>query len=353
MDLKEKVRSLPSSPGVYLMKDSHDGIIYVGKSKNLKQRVQSYFQHSKAHSRKVEKLVKNIKDFDFILTDTEFEAFMLECQLIKELKPFYNKLMKNPLSYTYIAIQTNEKNRRIEITNSPIKKDDHLYFGPFTSKSTVEKAIQGLKECFKINCSNPSKKNTPCLNYTLGLCIGVCLGGSAVEQYNRIIDQIIDLFKGSDMSLLEKMQERMVQASEQFDFETATKYRDWIHAIHALLNKEKVIAFTEANKNIVTLEYLNEGSFKLFFIKGRKVLYREKYFLKNQGIEQLSQTIKETILTYFQTKTPHPTKGLNRDEVDEAQIIYSYLKSNNCCYRILPENLADIDEEINKLISNN
>jgi excinuclease ABC subunit C len=353
MYLKEKARSLPTSPGVYLMKDSHNGIIYVGKSKNLKQRVQSYFQHSKTHSRKVERLVKNIKDFDFILTDTEFEAFMLECQLIKEIKPFYNKLMKNPLSYTYIVIQMNEKYRKIEITNDPIKKDDHLYFGPFTSKSTVDKAIQGLKECFKINCSSPSKKNTPCLNYTLGLCIGMCLGGSAVEQYNRIIDQIIDLFNGSDMSLLEKMQERMLQASEKFDFETATKYRDCIHATHALLNKEKVIAFTEANKNIVTLEYLNKGSFKLFLIKGKKVLYRKKYFLENQGVEQLNQTIKETILTYFKTKAPHPAKGLNRDEVDEAQIIYSYLKSNNCCYRILPENLADIDEEINKLISNN
>lgn len=304
MDLKEKARSLPTSPGVYLMKDSHNGIIYVGKSKNLKQRVQSYFQHSKAHSRKIEKLVKNIKDFDFILTDTEFEAFMLECQLIKEIKPFYNKLMKNPLSYTYIVIQMNKKYRKIEITNFPIEKEDHLYFGPFTSKSTVERAFQGLKECFKINCSTPSKKNTPCLNYTLGLCIGMCLGGSAVEQYNRIIDQIIDLFNGSDTSLLERMQERMLHASEEFDFETATKYRDCINAIKALLNKEKVIAFTEANKNIITLEYLNESSFKLFLIKGRRVLYSEKYFLQNQNIEQLSQMIKKTILTYLQTEIP-------------------------------------------------
>src|SRR4051794_8282213 len=117
MSLKEKVKKIPSSPGVYLMKDSQGRIIYVGKSKNLKNRVQSYFHHSKAHSRKVEKLVKTLKDFDYILTDTEFEAFMLECQLIKEWKPFFNAQMKNPLAYTYIVIKMDEEIRGLEITN--------------------------------------------------------------------------------------------------------------------------------------------------------------------------------------------------------------------------------------------
>lgn len=148
MDLKEKIKKLPSSPGVYLMKDSLNSVIYVGKSKNLKSRVASYFQNSKSHTPKILKLVKNLRDFDYILTDTEFEAFMLECKLIKQMK------------------------------NEYVKNDGNLYFGPYTSKNTIERGIQGIKECCKIFCSNNFQKASCCLNYSLGLCLGMCLGST-------------------------------------------------------------------------------------------------------------------------------------------------------------------------------
>ena len=359
MNLKEKIKSLPSSPGVYLMKDSHGSIIYVGKSKHLKQRVQSYFQNSKNHPPKIIKLVNHLKDFDYILTDTEFEAFMLECQLIKEIKPIYNTQMKNPLSYAYIVIKRNGKNRIIETTNYPIQNDGHLYFGPYTSKSTVEKAVQGLKECFKIDCSSPSNKGTPCLNYTLGLCMGMCLGGKAVEQYNLLIDQIIRLLNGSDRSLLAEMEQRMADAAETFHFEKAAKYRDHINTVKSLLNKEKMIEFTLENKNMAIIEYLNDHSFKLFLIKGKEILYRKKYFLENKDIEHLCSIIKESILTYFHKRTPILTKEISRDEIDEAQIIYRYLKSSLCNYMIIPEkwlnpkNISKIDKKLTSILSNN
>jgi len=357
MSLKEKIKQLPSSPGVYFMKDSQGIIIYVGKSKNLKKRVQSYFYHSKTHSRKVEKLVKTLKDFDYIQTDTEFEAFMLECQLIKKLKPFFNKQMKNPLSYTYIGIKMNEEIRSLEVTNFPIESKDHLYFGPYTSKNTVEKAIQGIKECYKINCNNPSKRNSPCLNYTLGLCIGMCLGGSAMVQYNAIIDKIIALLNGSDMSLLEEMKQRMLSASDQFDFENATKYRNCINSINTLIKKERMIEFTEENHHIVMIEYVSDEAIKLFIIKRNKILFSETYFLESVNMEQLCTMIKTNILTYFHTESLYSSIELNRDEIDEAQIIYSYLKGSDCSHIIIPEKwlesetAATIDKELINLLS--
>ncbi|EQB85924.1 hypothetical protein M918_16855 [Clostridium sp. BL8] len=140
------------------MKDSLDNIIYVGKSKNLKNRVRSYFYSSKHSSSKIEKLVQNLKDFDYIVTDTEFEAFMLECQLIKKLKPTYNRLMKSPLAYTYIKITMDESYPNIEVTNSYEENTRNLYYGPYAAKGIVENAIEGLKKFYKINCSNPTKK---------------------------------------------------------------------------------------------------------------------------------------------------------------------------------------------------
>ncbi|MDP4162875.1 MAG: GIY-YIG nuclease family protein, partial [Bacillota bacterium] len=212
MFLKEKVRTLPSTPGVYLMKDSEDRIIYVGKAKNLKRRVQSYFQQSSAHPQKIKKMVCNLKNFDYILTDTEFEAFMLECQLIKEIKPLFNKKMKSPHAYVYIVIHTDEELHRIEITKNPIKNDGKQCFGPFVSRQTVQKAILAIQEYNQILCSSPANKNSACLNYSLNLCIGMCLGGSAVEKHNAIIKNVIALLKGNDTKLIEDMEQKMAAA---------------------------------------------------------------------------------------------------------------------------------------------
>ena len=339
MKLKEKVKSLPHTPGVYLMKDSHGHTIYVGKAKNLKRRVQSYFQHSKAHPQKIKKMVANLNDFDFVLTDTEFEAFLLECQLIKELKPHFNKKMKSPQSYIYLVIKMDAGRRVLEISNSFKENDGNLYFGPFLNKYTVERAITGIKDAFKINCSNPSMKHGPCLNYSLGLCIGVCLGGSALEQYNLILDRIIAFLNGTDTEILEEIEQKMLTASEQFQFEVAAKYRNILETINALLYKEKVIDFTEANQNIMIVESLTESTFKLFLIKGSKLLYRK--ILNN---DQPFGTIKMNLLTYL---SPLNTGiVVSKEELDEAQIIYNYLKSGNCRYRIIPNDWLEAGNDL-------
>lgn len=353
MIIKEKVKKLPSTPGIYLMKDSQDTIIYVGKAKNLKRRVQSYFQKSKAHPQKIKKMISNINDFDFILTDTEFEAFMLECKWIKEIKPLFNKKMKSSHSYVYIVVHMDEELHYLEIVNNPKKSNEKLYFGPYISRHTVEKAIGSIKENFKILCSNPSNKGTACLNYSLGLCMGICLGGPAIAQHNIIFSNIISLLSGKDLSLLNELKQKMDVAVEQFDFESAAKYRDHINVINFLINKEKIIDFTEENRNIAVIEYLSDSTFKLFLIKRNTILFSEKYFVDHSNIEQI--TIK--ILTYFNSASLNPTNKVNRDEIDEAQIIYSYLNRSACNYIVIPEkwlehgNNTSLNEALSQLLS--
>lgn len=338
MNLKEKAKSLPLSPGVYLMKDSHGTIIYVGKSKKLKNRVQSYFQTSKNHSKKVIKLVQQIKDFEYILTDTEFEAFLLECKLIKEIQPFYNKLMKNPQSYTYLVIRMDRELDRIELSNHLLENDNNLYFGPFTSKNNVEKAILGLKEFFKMACSDPLNHHSPCLNFSLGLCIGMCFKASALEQYHRNINRIIAWFAGTDNSIMDDMNQEMIHASENFDYERAARIRDDLQAMHSLLKKEKVIEFSKEMNNVVITESVSDHLLKLFLIKGNQVLFTHLYKFNKTNMKRMGFEMKSKILAYFKIDLHHPTREISKDEIDEAQIIYSYLTSSSCKYLLIPEN---------------
>ncbi|MFL0267504.1 GIY-YIG nuclease family protein [Candidatus Clostridium radicumherbarum] len=356
MDLKEKIRILPSSPGVYLMKDSLDSIIYVGKSKNLKSRVSSYFQYSKAHSPKVVKLVKNIKNFDYILTDTEFEAFILECRLIKEIKPRYNRMMKTPLSYIYVKI--NRDFSKIETSMEVSKDDGNFYFGPFINKNVVERALQGIKESLKIQCSSDHQSNSPCLNYSLGLCLGMCFDSNAKAKYKSRIADIFKLLNDTDRKILNIMESIMKDAAEKLDFDTAIKYRDYLSAVKSLMAKEKVITFSEENGKIVLIEYLNKDTFKIFLINGPNIIFTRLFKNTLTHIKEIKTTLIEIILNYFSLKALKSSIEIGRNEIDEAQIIYSYLNTNknNCRFVVIPEYWIDnkleasLDETIDSLI---
>jgi excinuclease ABC subunit C len=356
MNLQEKVKTLPLSPGVYLMKDSLGNIIYIGKAKKLKNRVQSYFQNSKNHTQKVNKLVKNINDLDIIHTDTEFEALLLECQLIKEIKPFYNKKMKSPQRYPFIVIHNDKFLRRIEITTTPQRGDGTLIFGPYSSKNLVEKALQGIKEFYQIDCSNPLLRNSACLNYSLGLCIGMCQGGPAVEQYDMILNKMIAFFKGTDRSILEGIEQTMLEAAEKCDFEKAAKYRDYIDSINFLINREKVIEFTQETKNLAIVEPIDDHTIKFFLINGNKVLINEKYNIQSTDVKRLRAIISLDIVSYFRRNKVKISTEVTQDDIDEAQIIYSYLKSSSCHYIIIPEKWLDtgntekVDEALGQLL---
>ncbi|SEG25321.1 GIY-YIG nuclease family protein [Paenibacillus sp. UNC499MF] len=345
MNLAEKVKNLPLTPGVYLMKDRLGHIIYVGKAKSLKKRVQTYFQHSKAHSPKVKRLISNIRDFEIRLTDTEFEAFMLECRLIKQLKPLYNKKMKNPLAYTYLVIRSSREGlRRIDITNDPAGQEGDLFFGPYTSRSTVEKAVQGLRESYRILCSSPHAKHSPCLNHSLGLCIGMCTGREdAVRAYNAILDKIISSLSGKPPVVLQDLERRMMEAAENHHFEAAAKYRDLMKTVGSLIRGEKVIGFAEEDRNIVILEPINEREAKLILVKGNRIVRDAKVAApcgdRNgpAAPHALRMGIRSAILAAFRPEEPvSPRPKISRHDIDEAQILYSFLQGSARSYLIVP-----------------
>jgi excinuclease ABC subunit C len=339
--VKEKAKKLPTSPGVYLMKDSTGGILYVGKAKNLKNRVQSYFQQSKNHTEKVKKLVKHLKDFETIQTDTEFEAFLLECRLIQEIKPLYNRSMKSPQSYVYVMFRKNNGRTTIELAQTMSDRDENLYFGPFKGRRTLENAINSLKDFFKIACSNPTQ-NTPCLNYSLGLCMGSCFDRTTVDKYNDIMNRITGLFNGSDTSIVEEMELVMEEASVNFEFEKAARIRDSLEAIKAVLKKEKVIEFAKEKNNIVVVESIDELVGKVFLISGNKIIF-SGIFKRDRT---LGRAIKRLILDYFALEASSSPENISKNEIDQAQIIYSYLNSNNCDYLHIPNRwLSDENHE--------
>lgn len=346
MTLKNKARQLPSSPGVYLMKDSFDAIIYVGKSKNLKSRVQSYFQTSSKHSKKVEKLVKNIRSFDIIKTDTEFEALLLECQLIKQLQPIFNRMMKNPQVYCYISVHVTEEYPSIKIVNST-GNNEHQYFGPFPNRNRIETAVQGLKEFFQIDCSAQANQQKACLNYSLGLCMGICLGGEEVKRkYHSSLNQIINFLSGNDDSLFDEMEKKMNDASESLDFEMAAKYRDYLEALHTLHYKEKVLQFAKEDKKLLVVEPLDDRFFKLFLMEGDRVLFQKKYEWDLSKLTILCKKLKAELLPHIEHEIKTSSHEIQKDKIDEAQIIYSYVQNAEYCIYIEDES----EEQLGRLL---
>lgn len=320
------------------MKDSLDTIIYVGKSKNLKSRVGSYFVNSKAHSPKVVKLVQNLKDFDYGLTDTEFEALLLECRLIKEIKPRYNRQMKSPQSYCYIKIDMEEQYPTIEICNQIDSKEKKLYFGPYTSANTVENGLNAIKEYNKILCTNSSRKASGCLKYSMGMCLGMCSANPSKEHYFAILEKIINLLKGTDLSILEEIEQEMNAAATEFNFETAAKYRDYIKAVKHLVSTAKIISFIEKNKNIALIEFLNDEEIKFFLIRYNELIFSERYKLSDFNINELKHKFESNILVHFGGALKNSV-NIGKDQIDEAHIIYNYLKSkeSTCRYIVVKD----------------
>lgn len=336
--LKDKLALLPSVPGVYFMKDAAGGIIYVGKSKNLKQRVQSYFHLSEAHSNKVRRMVSQIKDLDIHTTDTEFEALLLECSFIHKYKPVYNKKMKNTLAYTYIVIQPGEARRRIRVTQHPEEWDEGISFGPYTSSiHRMEEAVQGILDSFRIDCNQTSPSGKPCLNYSLGKCIGLCVDDAAREEYERIVDRIHAFFSGRDQQLILDMEQMMEEAAERYDFEGAVKFRDRLNMLVPLQRKNQVIEFMKEDHLILCLEPLDAEAYKLFLIHRNKVLWSEAYPVQDLKTQTSQAEILSLLMTHLHERTTSSIEDLSRDEIDEAQIIYSYLQGNTCKHVLIPK----------------
>lgn len=328
MELKESLKKLPRQPGIYLMKNSAGIVIYVGKARNLKARVSQYFQ-KRNHPVKIIEMINQIDSFEYLTTDTELEAFLLECRTIRQLKPRYNKLLKNCEGYKYIRISINENYPGISEVSRK-KEDDALYFGPFTSKSSVVHTIEFFKDYYHIRkCGSgiPDKKSA-CLNYYLGNCLGPCRGDDVQKEYREQIDSIVRLLQGINREPIKELNARMKSAAENLEFEKAVKYREQIKGVRHVINKQRVIKVSKYGRNILAVEKYSQEELKIFLIKGNKLLHAEKVNFQDCDDSVPEEKLKNLVNAYIKPAQKDREAGMNQEDIDEAQIIYSYLKKN-------------------------
>lgn len=303
-DIKEHLKTLPASPGVYIMKDAYDNVIYVGKAVVLKNRVRQYFQSYRNHSDKVRSMVKNIKSFEYIMTDSEAEALILECNLIKKYKPKYNVLLRDDKTYPYIKITTNEKFPRVMKVRR-ISKDSAKYFGPYTNIAAVNETLDTIRSIYPIRtCSMDIEKGIrnkvrPCLNFHINRCIGPCTGMVDEKEYSNIIEEVVMFFSGKEDGLLKTLEEKMYECSSKMMFEEAAKYRDRIESIKELTQRQKITnANSQIDQDVIAMSTLdNHACVQIFFVRNGKVSGRENFMLdgveKSERYEILGSFIKQ------------------------------------------------------------
>lgn len=339
--IPQKLKFLPDSPGVYLMKDILGNVIYVGKAKNLKNRVSQYFYKQKNREPKVEEMIQNIGDFEYRVLDTELDAFLEECRLIKEIKPLYNRQMKSDQKYVYLKIP-DEEFPKITIVHQRIE-DGALYYGPFNSRHRVETAMQYLNDCFLLRkCSTSgrakgSHRGHGCLYRQLGTCLGVCTGKVSTEEYSNQIKGVCQAIEGRDKSILKEAKQQLEKAVAVLDFERATRYRENILGLQYIQGRQKFLSTTRRNRNLLALEFLDEDktTLKLFLVKGNKLILSKivnmsRAKLCSSSLAEDGQELRQ-FLKAAQEKlrvSQGDPRQLTQQEVDEAQIIDSYLRKD-------------------------
>lgn len=331
LNLKEKAKSLPRKPGVYLMKDSMDNIIYIGKSKSLRDRVTSYFQKGSNLLPKIKEMIGYIDSFEIIFTDTEVEALLLESKLIKEKKPMYNSLLKNTKRYVYIKITTEEKYPRILHVYDK-DDDDSMYFGPYTSLGSAERTIDLIKDHFPIiQCKNPYRsKKKVCLNYHLKRCPGVCEGIASYTEYKKNIKEIIKFLKGRRSKIIVELEEKMRKASADFDYINAARYRDQLSSAKTIINTGKIIYDSVKGKKTVAIELISEDKVKFFLIKGNILVDKKVISMENTNKNEIKAEVEKVLLDSFskaeQNNKHDRNSSVIKKNIDEIMIIASYLR---------------------------
>lgn len=327
-ELRQKAMKLPLTPGVYIMKNKSGKIIYIGKAKALKNRVSQYFGSQKNHSVKVRKMVENVDNFDYILTDSEFEALVLECSLIKQNMPKYNILLKDSKGYSYIKITPSPWGN----ISACFRKDDETaqYLGPYTGNYSVMNAVDEAKEIFKLPTCNKVfprdiKKSRPCLNYFISRCCAPCAGKISQKQYEENLSQAIDFIKGGSKKSISFLTEQMTEASENLDFEKAAALRDKIRAIEKISSKQKVVCQTSKNQDIFAVAQSSERACLAVLNFRDGLLCASDHFIF-EASENLSETRRELITSYYMMGRDIPAKIVVDDEVSDSEILVQWLQ---------------------------
>ena len=333
-DIQEHLKKLPDEPGVYLMKDENNTVIYVGKAISLKNRVRQYFQSSKNHSSKVKSMVKNIYSFEYIITDSELEALILECNLIKQYRPKYNVLLRDDKTYPYIKVTTNEDYPRV-LKVRRVLKDKAKYFGPYTNITAVNDTLEIIRNTYPIRTCNIDidkaiRNNVrPCLNKHIKKCVGPCTGDVSKEDYNKMVEEILMFLSGKEEKLIELLKEKMNKCAMEFNFEDAAIYRDKIRSLEDMIQKQKIDSGTsDLNQDIIAMARAHdEACVQVFFIRNGKIVGREHYILEGVMDSSRESILSSFVKQFYMAQDYVPKEILIEDEVEDSFVLEEWLSN--------------------------
>lgn len=333
-DIAEELKKLPQKPGVYLMKNEAGQIIYVGKAINLRNRVRQYFQSNKNHTAKTKIMVPQIVEFEYIVTDSEMEALILECNLIKQFDPYYNILLKDDKTYPYIKVTIQEAFPRIFITRR-MEKDKAKYYGPFTDVLAMKETVETLHKIFPIrkckkNLPKEIGRERPCLNFHIGQCLAPCSGAVSQEEYAVFVRDAMDFLEGKHEGIRRRMEQDMIQAAADMEYEKAAALRDKIHAIETVAQRQKMANMSAGDADVIALvRAFHECLVQVFFIRNGKMTGRENFNMTTRE-EQSRSEIMTAFVTQFYSGTPYIPREIILQEPlleDEKALLEEYLSS--------------------------
>ena len=334
--IEEELKKLPAKPGVYIMHGEKDEIIYVGKAISLKNRVRQYFQSSRNKGAKIERMVTHITRFEYIITDSELEALVLECNLIKEHRPKYNTMLKDDKSYPFIKVTVNEPYPRVLFARR-MKKDKARYFGPYTSGGAVKDVIELVRKLYQVRSCNRSLprdtgKDRPCLYYHMKQCKAPCQGYISQEEYRKNINKVIKFLNGDFQDTIDELMVKMQKASEEMRYEDAMEYRDLIHSIEKIGERQKITGYGQEDRDIIAVamdesEDLRDQDavVQVFFIRDGKLIGRDHFYLRVAKGDTKAQVLS-SFLKQFYAGTPFiPSEIMLQSEIEDADIIEEWL----------------------------
>ncbi|MCI9546255.1 MAG: excinuclease ABC subunit UvrC [Lachnospiraceae bacterium] len=332
MDFEEELKKLPAKPGVYLMHDARDEIIYVGKAISLKNRVRQYFQSSRNKGIKIEQMVTHIARFEYIVTDSELEALVLECNLIKEHRPKYNTMLKDDKSYPFIRVTVEEDFPRV-LFSRRMKKDKSKYFGPYTSAGSVKDAIELIRRLYRLRaCSRKLPqdigKKRPCLYHHIHQCDAPCQGNVSAESYQQGVKGALEFLGGHYQETIQELQEKMQQASEELRFEDAMEYRNLIQSIERIGERQKITGHGGEDNDVVAMAMDEQDAIvQVFFIRDGRLIGRDHFYLRVAKGDTRGQVLT-SFLKQFYAGTPFiPHELILQEEIEDKEVIASWLTS--------------------------
>ena len=326
-DIEEELKKLPNKPGVYVMRDKNDTIIYVGKAISLKNRVRQYFRKNNKTAR-IEKMVSLIDHFEYIVVDNEAEALILECNLIKKNRPKFNVLLKDDKTYPYIKIDVKSDYPGVFITRR-VMNDGSKYFGPYANPGAAKEMLNFIKQKYKIHqCRTLKERERPCLNYHINRCLAPCMGYIKPEEYRKQINEIIDLLEGKTDKIIKELECQMQEASQNLDFEKAASLRDRIQSIERVSAKQKVSNISENNIDVIGIAKSElQICIEIFFVRGSKMIGREHYFYTDLKDMEDKEILSGFIKQYYLDNPNIPNKIMIREEIEDRQAIEEWLST--------------------------